>query len=1202
MILLEKSEIVQYLLNYCETRLERKEHLRRLILAGHESVCCFILYDPMKILLVSDTHGKLNEVNRLAAKTEADACFHLGDIGLFTKESLKKLSADALLKRLKHIPEIPPEVLSSLDGQTDPKTLRKLAEQYRANGDFEDFYSGKKKLSIPVYAIPGNREDPEVCSALQKHGKHIENLVFLDEGTQIGMEGFLVCGLGGEIGETGRHAADGPYRTTIRQIDKLRDNVLKRGASAKKRILLTHVPPYTNERLGRLVRELKPVLSVCGHLHHFDERTLDKTRCSILTLPSIERGYAVLELKQQTWSYQIRMERRELVRAVTNAFENNMDLYRSIEDMLKRILPDFFSSASIQVRIKSRGSLAGKVLRKYSGSGDAKEILSSLADLIGARMILLRKDQLDQADAILRDPEAFELDERMTEDTMARLAEREFGYLSRHYTILVTPRWLDRIGEKTDDKGRKKAIAEVKKRMRQNKTDAVPVEIQVRTWLQHVWAELEHDSAYKSNRDIPRDLQRGWSALAAILEKTDDDIVRHLNRLEQHNRSNAYFIAGEVKRRIDDLEIIAEEQLRETRQGTPCWKNDMENVRNELLRLYLLNGSKEKDLANRDVLNKLNAVLGPPSSIAGTKDQGILKAELKKDPMNPKLMIRLLLEENKSSGTESGLPFPEKSEMILPTFLRSAIAHCDGLIRSSSDLPWAFAGKAFFMLLLKCFDPDEGNRTDDADAIYDCVLRLIDLCNERSVANLPGESIVATPEAKDALGDLEKIVALSPVKDLKTTNGGNSAPILTCITDLLALGRYAHLTEHKKAMDKTAAAPVILAGGCDTLMRGKNGERDSEELKDLRKLFRKALEDGSRPIAFYTGKGTGICSIDLMEGKGNKVFRFGIKNIAGTTENSDYTEYSVYEAILEWKAMMADGYRFDDVALIGFGLGRISDLECRIALALGARVTVIRHRNFKKNRLVFEGVPYWSDHPSLVRLPLIREASPRNRSFSDRKKLREIKTWRDAGFPEPVMLRVFMLFKPYHEENYKRSTPEYKLTRLVHRIKQLKTSADYLDLDEIDRGKSLSQQHRLLSFETLLEDSGEPLPTVKLPQGKPEKSSSPRELKKWLNGIELNVASHYYKYGEREHARWYIERWLQGTRYGDNKIDRNVPASRKRNPCMTAWHDLDDDTIEKDTGFLKPYAIAREVMKTKYIRDEIARFFPRREQEDTRKK
>jgi hypothetical protein len=116
----------------------------------------------------------------------------------------------------------------------------------------------------------------------------------------------------------------------------------------------------------------------------------------------------------------------------------------------------------------------------------------------------------------------------------------------------------------------------------------------------------------------------------------------------------------------------------------------------------------------------------------------------------------------------------------------------------------------------------------------------------------------------------------------------------------------------------------------------------------------------------------------------------------------------------------------------------------------------------------------------------------------------------------------------------------------------------------------------LLFFEILYKDvHGENVPSykVKVPDSVPP--SDKEQLKEWLLKISFKEINDDYQFGEREHARWYIERWLQGTRYGDNKIDCNVPASQKKNPCMVAWFDLDDDTITKDTDFLNRYIIAK---------------------------
>ena len=46
-------------------------------------------------------------------------------------------------------------------------------------------------------------------------------------------------------------------------------------------------------------------------------------------------------------------------------------------------------------------------------------------------------------------------------------------------------------------------------------------EVQVRTILQHAWAEIEHDIQYKSTIAIPNTIRRRFMALAGLLEIAD---------------------------------------------------------------------------------------------------------------------------------------------------------------------------------------------------------------------------------------------------------------------------------------------------------------------------------------------------------------------------------------------------------------------------------------------------------------------------------------------------------------------------------------------------------------------------------------------------------------------------------------------------------------------------------------------------------
>lgn len=257
----------------------------------------------MKILLICDTHGKLDVINELAAATEAERCFHMGDFCTYTKESVKRFSADLLYKQLQHVPQLQPERLAVLN-RNDTETMRLLVLKYRTYGNFDEYFSGKKKFSIPVEAVCGNNDDAEVWAQLGSH--RLENLEILNEEQLLGMEDFLICGIGGGIAESAPVSSIGCISTEA-QITKLENSLEslqdKHEIIDRKRILLTHIPPYENERLMLFLERIKPVLCLCGHTHHWDDRTVGK--CRIITLPRPDRGYAVLELNKGHWNCQL---------------------------------------------------------------------------------------------------------------------------------------------------------------------------------------------------------------------------------------------------------------------------------------------------------------------------------------------------------------------------------------------------------------------------------------------------------------------------------------------------------------------------------------------------------------------------------------------------------------------------------------------------------------------------------------------------------------------------------------------------------------------------------------------------------------------------------------------------------------------------------------------------------------------------------
>ena len=89
-------------------------------------------------------------------------------------------------------------------------------------------------------------------------------------------------------------------------------------------------------------------------------------------------------------------------------------------------------------------------------------------------------------------------------------------------------------------------------------------EIQVRTILQHAWAEMEHNIQYKSDQEIPLDLKKRFSALAGLLEIAD----REFQRIQQDSEALKNTVKAEL---INDLtQQGLEEKQNAPDNGTPA--------------------------------------------------------------------------------------------------------------------------------------------------------------------------------------------------------------------------------------------------------------------------------------------------------------------------------------------------------------------------------------------------------------------------------------------------------------------------------------------------------------------------------------------------------------------------------------------------------------------------------------------------------
>ena len=125
----------------------------------------------------------------------------------------------------------------------------------------------------------------------------------------------------------------------------------------------------------------------------------------------------------------------------------------------------------------------------------------------------------------------FKIDEVNSIDKKKILDPDRFGYLSYHIICSIN-----------DERAQLREYKNYKD---------LKFEIQVRTILQHAWAEIEHDIGYKSNIAVPREFRRKFSRIASMLEIADDEFSRL--KLDIHN-----YVENLSKQGFENTDINAE--------------------------------------------------------------------------------------------------------------------------------------------------------------------------------------------------------------------------------------------------------------------------------------------------------------------------------------------------------------------------------------------------------------------------------------------------------------------------------------------------------------------------------------------------------------------------------------------------------------------------------------------------------------------
>jgi len=203
------------------------------------------------------------------------------------------------------------------------------------------------------------------------------------------------------------------------------------------------------------------------------------------------------------------------VKKITQNFENNIHFYVYFKDNLIKIINDLIRLNDINVhsvngRVKDRASLIKKIdipSLKY-------QTIDDVTDVVGIRIITLFSDDVDKVGRIIE--EEFAVDFDNSGDKMSKLSVNSFGYRSVHYIVQL--------------KDQRVALPEY------SQFKNFKAEIQVRSILQHSWAEIEHDLIYKSYQDSDEysdETIRSFARLAGMLETVDIEFIKIRDSLQK---------------------------------------------------------------------------------------------------------------------------------------------------------------------------------------------------------------------------------------------------------------------------------------------------------------------------------------------------------------------------------------------------------------------------------------------------------------------------------------------------------------------------------------------------------------------------------------------------------------------------------------------------------------------------------------------
>ncbi len=195
-------------------------------------------------------------------------------------------------------------------------------------------------------------------------------------------------------------------------------------------------------------------------------------------------------------------------------YKENKEIAIKCAEKISKMLEEILEIKNIEIhsincRVKTETSFIKKCEKDtYNSHND-------IMDIIGIRIITYTNIEVSKICQIIE--EEFEINKEHSGSKKEKMPEDRVGYLSEHF-----------IANFKEDRKKLSDFMHIKD---------LTFEIQVRTLLQHTWAEIEHDKNYKFvGGSLPKELKRKFYLIAGTLELLDSEFERLAIEIDEYTK------------------------------------------------------------------------------------------------------------------------------------------------------------------------------------------------------------------------------------------------------------------------------------------------------------------------------------------------------------------------------------------------------------------------------------------------------------------------------------------------------------------------------------------------------------------------------------------------------------------------------------------------------------------------------------------